>query len=223
MKIKPKTTVFLFLILTGLVTGWTKYTSRDVSCRDSDWLTGTWEGTTSSSISPFENTKIRIVFRSCQMVGGDSTSAESTQVWAYDGTFTWDVDIETGNYGWKLVTGGTEADLNKVHFADSKTGTIAANNGLIMNSSTGGESWLSRIIPSYSHFVSVIATGAEDVYMGAWDTVYTTHNGGASWTGIQFQTGKQTKQFSVDKLPEGFYLCRIAAEGWQKVMRIAVL
>ncbi len=93
--------------------------------------------------------------------------------------------IKSGDFGWNLVSGGTEQDLNKVHFAGPSTVYIAGNEGLIMKSSNGGESWSSRVIPSVSNFWCVFATSPEDAYIGAWDTIYTTHNGGASWTGIQ--------------------------------------
>jgi hypothetical protein len=57
-----------------------------------DWLLGTWEGTTPSSISPFANTKIRIVFESYNLEAHDTIPGGERKTYAYQGTFTWDVD-----------------------------------------------------------------------------------------------------------------------------------
>jgi hypothetical protein len=86
-----------FTILIGLVTCFLmvncqKSNPKEVQSWDPNWLIGTWEGTTPSSITPFENTKIKIVFREVQLRGGDSLPYGSQKIWAYDGTFTWDVD-----------------------------------------------------------------------------------------------------------------------------------
>lgn len=59
---------------------------------DSTWLIGTWEGTTPSAIEPFANTKIRIVINKVNLESHDTIAGNSSDVWAYGGTFTWDVD-----------------------------------------------------------------------------------------------------------------------------------
>lgn len=89
-----------------------------------------------------------------------------------------------GSYGWRLVSGGTTQTLNKVHFADPSTGYISGSEALIMKSSNGGESWSHEVLPSLSDFWCVYAVAPDVAYIGAWDTVYTTRNGGAIWTGI---------------------------------------
>lgn len=57
-----------------------------------NWLLGTWEGSTPSGIEPFSNTKIRVVFDKVNKESHDTIMGNSTDVWAYGGTFTWDVD-----------------------------------------------------------------------------------------------------------------------------------
>ena len=59
---------------------------------DPAWMIGTWEGTTPASVSPFAGTKIRIVFENYNLEQHDTTPAGSNMVYAYSGTFTWDVD-----------------------------------------------------------------------------------------------------------------------------------
>lgn len=61
------------------------------TCWGENWLIGTWEGTTPSSVTPFANTKIRIVFNSAVLKTDDSISGNPRKVWAYSGTLTWDV------------------------------------------------------------------------------------------------------------------------------------
>jgi hypothetical protein len=62
------------------------------TCWDQNWLIGTWEGTTPSSISPFGGTKIRIVISQAHLQVQDTIAGNIRKVWTYSGTFTWDVD-----------------------------------------------------------------------------------------------------------------------------------
>jgi len=58
-----------------------------------EWLIGTWEGTTPSTVTPFENTKIRIVIESYNLETHDTLPGGSyRKTYAYSGIFTWDVD-----------------------------------------------------------------------------------------------------------------------------------
>jgi hypothetical protein len=66
-------------------------TNKDIIW-DSTWLIGTWEGSTPATVSPFANTKIRIVIDKVNLESHDTISGNSSDVWAYGGTFTWDVD-----------------------------------------------------------------------------------------------------------------------------------
>ncbi|HNY01656.1 MAG TPA: hypothetical protein PKG48_03665, partial [Bacteroidales bacterium] len=61
------------------------------TCWGENWLIGTWEGTTPSSVTPFANTKIRIVFDKAELKVSDSMQGNPRRIWAYDGTLTWDV------------------------------------------------------------------------------------------------------------------------------------
>jgi hypothetical protein len=57
-----------------------------------DWLIGTWEGTTPSGVTPFENTKIRIVFGSYNLEIHDTVPGGERKAYGYSGTFTWNPD-----------------------------------------------------------------------------------------------------------------------------------
>lgn len=65
---------------------------------DPNWLIGTWEGTTPASITPFENTKIRIVFDAYNLESHDTTPGGEAKTYAYSGRFIWDVD----NRSWSM-------------------------------------------------------------------------------------------------------------------------
>ena len=80
------------LLLCSLIAGCQKANSKKGECWDPNWLIGTWEGTTPSSITPFENTKIKIVIKEFHLGGGDTLEGGTQEIWAYEGTFTWDVD-----------------------------------------------------------------------------------------------------------------------------------
>jgi hypothetical protein len=67
-------------------------TNTSCQCWNENWLIGTWEGTTPSTIQPFANTKIRIVFDSVNLEKTDTVPGNIAKTWAYSGTFTWDVD-----------------------------------------------------------------------------------------------------------------------------------
>ena len=61
-------------------------------CWDQNWLLGTWEGTTPSSIQPFAGKKIRIVFQKAHLQQYDTVSGNIRKTWTYSGILTWDVD-----------------------------------------------------------------------------------------------------------------------------------
>lgn len=59
---------------------------------DPGWLIGTWEGTTPSTVTPFENTKIKVVFDNYNLEVYDTVPGNIHKVYGYSGTFYWDVD-----------------------------------------------------------------------------------------------------------------------------------
>ena len=66
--------------------------NNNCKCWDENWLIGTWEGTTPSTIEPFSGTKIRIVFEKAYLEAQDTISGNIRKIWTYSGTLTWDVD-----------------------------------------------------------------------------------------------------------------------------------
>ncbi|MBK7096517.1 MAG: hypothetical protein IPH57_16210 [Saprospiraceae bacterium] len=56
-----------------------------------NWLIGTWEGTTPSTVQPFANKKIKIVFNKAFLYKTEVVEGNTIKTFAYSGTFTWDV------------------------------------------------------------------------------------------------------------------------------------
>jgi hypothetical protein len=59
---------------------------------DPGWLIGTWEGTTPSTVTPFANKKIKIIFENYNLEVYDTVPDNTNKVYAYSGTYIWDVD-----------------------------------------------------------------------------------------------------------------------------------
>ncbi len=98
MKNKALITMITSLLAVILLIGCTKFSTEPGEPWDPNWLIGTWEGTTPSSVTPFANTKIQIVFRKATLAKDETFDGGAQEVWAYDGTFTWDVDGEKWQY-----------------------------------------------------------------------------------------------------------------------------
>jgi len=62
------------------------------------WLLGTWEGTTPSTVQPFTNKKIKIVFDKANLYKTEVIEGNTIKTFSYSGTFTWDV----GGSAWNI-------------------------------------------------------------------------------------------------------------------------
>lgn len=97
----------ILLIITGLLVIF-----NFVSCNKDDdddddnsaliwnekWLLGTWEGTTPSTVQPFANKKIKIVFDKAYLYKTEVVEGNTIKTFSYSGTFTWDV----GGSAWNI-------------------------------------------------------------------------------------------------------------------------
>jgi photosystem II stability/assembly factor-like uncharacterized protein len=90
--------------------------------------------------------------------------------------------------GWQVIPSGVEENLLSVHFANPTHGFIGGALTRCLKSTDGGLIWSAVAIPSYADFDAVWAVSSNDVYVGGWDTIYATHNGGQSWQGAYTQT-----------------------------------
>ncbi|MBK7031481.1 MAG: hypothetical protein IPH45_20820 [Bacteroidales bacterium] len=99
----------------------------------------------------------------------------SSQIIPNDGTGSPDSKFAAG---WQLIQSGVEENLLSVHFANPTHGYIGGALNRCLKSINGGVNWSPVTIPSYADFDAVWAVSASDVYVGGWDTVYATHNGG---------------------------------------------
>jgi photosystem II stability/assembly factor-like uncharacterized protein len=83
---------------------------------------------------------------------------------------------------WQLVPSGVTEDLFSVHFATNSTGYISGAMARCLKSTDEGINWSVVPVASGADFRAVWSTSANDLYLGAWDTVYASHNAGATWT-----------------------------------------
>jgi photosystem II stability/assembly factor-like uncharacterized protein len=83
--------------------------------------------------------------------------------------------------GWQVIQSGVTEDLYSVHFATNSNGFIGGAMSRCLKSSNEGLNWSIVPVPSGADFRAVWATSSNDVYLGAWDSVYATHNGGQAW------------------------------------------
>jgi photosystem II stability/assembly factor-like uncharacterized protein len=90
--------------------------------------------------------------------------------------------------GWQLISSGVEENLLSVHFANRTNGFIGGALSRCLKSTNGGVNWSPVKVRSNADFNAVWATSSNDAYLGGWDSVYATHNGGQSWTGAYTQT-----------------------------------
>jgi photosystem II stability/assembly factor-like uncharacterized protein len=83
---------------------------------------------------------------------------------------------------WQVIPSGVSEDLFSVHFANNTTGYIGGAMSRCLKSTNEGLNWSIVPVPSIADFRAVWATTSNDAYLGAWDSVYATHNGGQAWT-----------------------------------------
>jgi photosystem II stability/assembly factor-like uncharacterized protein len=89
--------------------------------------------------------------------------------------------------GWQLIASGVEENLLSVHFANYTHGFIGGALTRCLKSTNGGINWSPVAVPSYADFDAVYTLSSNDAYLGGWDTVYATHNGGQTWEGAYTQ------------------------------------
>jgi len=105
----------------------------------------------------------------------------------------------SGPGSWQVIPSGVSEDLFSVHFANNTTGYIGGAMAKCLKSTNEGFNWTTVPVPSYADFRAVYATSSNDVYLGAWDTVYASHNAGTGWTGAytnSFTLGVRGLQFT---------------------------
>ncbi len=90
--------------------------------------------------------------------------------------------------GWQIIPSGVDENLLSVHFANSSSGYIGGALNRCLKSSNGGLNWSAVPVPSYADFNSVWTASSDNAYLGGWDSVYSTQNGGLSWQAAYTQT-----------------------------------
>lgn len=77
-----------------------------------NWLIGTWEGTTPSTVQPFANKKIKIVFDKATLYKTEVVEGNTIKTFSYSGTFTWDA----GGTAWAMNFFDTDYPISGYNF-----------------------------------------------------------------------------------------------------------
>lgn len=104
---------------------------------------------------------------------------------------------------WELQESGTTENLNSVDFIDAETGLVVGDNGIIMRTVNGGESWLPVESGTVQNLYSVSFVDENNaVVVGSGPTVLRSEDGGSNWTPITVN-GLIYDLFSVFIHPQG--------------------
>lgn len=95
---------------------------------------------------------------------------------------------QSATEGWQLISSGVEENLLSVHFANNTHGFIGGALTRCLKSTNGGINWSPVAMPSVADFNSVWTASANQAFLGGWDSVYATQNGGQAWIGGYTQT-----------------------------------
>lgn len=146
-------------------------------------------GFSSASLKAGDNYTIRLALADPVMAGdqlkvsytaGTVTSAEGEPLESFaDHTVL--NQVGGTQAGWQIISSGLTEDLYSVHFATNSTGYIGGAMAKCLKSTNEGFNWSAVPVASGADFRAVWATSSNDVYLGAWDSVYASHNGGQAW------------------------------------------
>ena len=88
--------------------------------------------------------------------------------------------------GWVATRRGQAGkDLNAVYFVDTKRGWIAGDGGFISHTEDGGNSWTQQQVATADAINDVYFRNKEDGYLLAGNKIFSTDNGGATWTELK--------------------------------------
>lgn len=105
--------------------------------------------------------------------------------------------------GWVAAQSGAGSrDLNTVHFADSRHGWVAGDNGFVSRTTDGGVTWTPQAVETKDAINDIYFRNKEDGYLLAGNSVFQTDDGGVTWREIRryFATdfgGAQPELYSV--------------------------
>ncbi len=93
--------------------------------------------------------------------------------------------ILTCQTDWILLDSGTTQNLNSVYFFDANIGLIVGDNGLILRTTNGGETWDNITSATSNHLNGVSFVNADiAVVVGDGQTILRTIDGGTNWVPI---------------------------------------
>ncbi len=109
------------------------------------------------------------------------TFVNSTTGWAvgYFGTI-----IKTTDAGvtWIPQASGTTLPLLAASFADSNNGWVVGDGGVVLHTTNGGATWLPQIPPVPNNFISVFAVSPSVAWIGGYNSIARTLDGGQTWS-----------------------------------------
>jgi len=85
--------------------------------------------------------------------------------------------------GWSGGRQGVQGkDLNAVYFLDSRRGWVAGDGGVILRTRDGGRTWTRQMVETRESFNDVYFRNEENGYLLAATQIFTTEDGGESWS-----------------------------------------
>ncbi|MCG9879614.1 MAG: YCF48-related protein, partial [Bacteroidia bacterium] len=92
--------------------------------------------------------------------------------------------LKTTNAGnnWLAVNVPTTNGLSEIFFPSNTIGYAAGNNGAIIKTINSGNSWSNLITPITRQIRALYFTSIDTGFIGTYDTIWKTTNGGISWT-----------------------------------------
>lgn len=108
-------------------------------------------------------------------------------------------------YGWFSQSSGTASNLNSVYFANSSTGVVVGQQGIILRSVNGGANWTSQNSGTPNHLFGVFFINSNTGWVvGDVGIILKSTNGGVSWGAQNGTTNVQLLSVSFRDANTGY-------------------
>lgn len=106
--------------------------------------------------------------------------------------------LQTANAGWKLLNSPTTENLQSIFFTSPNTGFAVGENGMIIRTTDGGETW-DKLYITGNDLYQVFFTDANHGWIGGFKIILATTDGGQNWT-IQYSQGSGFPAYRVKSI-----------------------
>ncbi len=86
-----------------------------------------------------------------------------------------------GGNTWLPINVGTGQTLNNIYFPSSNIGYAVGSNGTVLKTINAGLNWFNLNAPISREIKSVYFSSADTGFVGSYDTIWRTNNGGSTW------------------------------------------